>query len=89
MSESMFRPAILLIVFTLPQQYRRRSPEYRYDSLAIAEVVKLVEIVLADHRDILRESGSLDDLLSVLDLFAETGWAEAVRLVWRLDEVFR
>jgi hypothetical protein len=60
---------------------------YNLDSLAIREVVKLVERVLVDFREIARDS--LDDLLVLLDIFAKTGWPEALRLIWRLDEAFR
>ena len=66
-----------------------RSPGYNLDSMAIDRVVKLVEVFLADHRDQLREPESLQHLLGLLDIFAETGWSEALRLIWRLDEVFR
>lgn len=62
---------------------------YNLDSLAVAEVVKFVEIVLADYRSEAREGQALDDLVSLLDVFAEVGWSEALRVVWRLDEVFR
>ncbi|NIA10287.1 MAG: AAA family ATPase [Nitrospiraceae bacterium] len=62
---------------------------YNLDSLAIREVVKLVEAILADYRNEVRDGESLQDLLSLLDIFAETGWPDALRLVWRLDEVFR
>ncbi len=66
-----------------------RSPGYRLDSLAIEQVVKLVEVILADHRQQMREPESLRYLLDLLEIFAETGWPQALRLVWRLDEVFR
>lgn len=62
---------------------------YNLDSLAVAEVVKFVETVLADHRDAVSDEQSLEDLLNLLDIFAKTGWSDALRLVWRLDEVFR
>lgn len=62
---------------------------YNLDSLAVAEVVKFVEIVLADYRSEVRGGQALDDLVSLLDVFAEVGWSEALRVVWRLDEVFR
>ena len=62
---------------------------YNLDSLAVEDVVKLVEIVLADHRDEVRDGEGLADLLNLLDIFAKTGWPDALRLVWRLDEVFR
>ena len=62
---------------------------YTLDSLAVRDVVEFVEIVLADHRHEVRDGESLEDLLNLLDIFAKTGWSDALRLVWRLDEVFR
>ena len=62
---------------------------YNLDSVAVGDVVKLVEIVLADHRSEVREGEGLDDLLNLLDIFAKAGWSDALSLVWRLDEVFR
>ena len=62
---------------------------YNLDSVAVGDVVKFVEIVLADHRSEVREGEGLDDLLNLLDIFAKAGWSDALRLVWRLDEVFR
>ena len=62
---------------------------YSLDAIAVDDVVKLVEIVLADYRSEVREGEGLDDLLNLLDIFAKTGWSDALRLVWRLDEVFR
>jgi hypothetical protein len=76
-------------VLKMAWQITQRSPGYKFDALAIAEVVKLVEAILADHRNQMREPESLQHLLELLDIFAETGWSEALRLVWRLDEVFR
>ena len=62
---------------------------YNLDSIAVRDIVAFVEIVLADHRDEVRDGESLEDLLNLLDMFAKTGWSDALRLVWRLDEVFR
>jgi hypothetical protein len=62
---------------------------YNLDSLAVREVVKLAEAVLADHRDIAQGGRGLEDLISLLDAFASAGWPDANRLVWKLDEVFR
>ena len=62
---------------------------YNLDSLAVGDLVKLVESVLADHRSEVRDGEGLGDLLILLDLFTKTGWSDAQRLVWRLDEVFR
>ncbi len=58
--------------------------------LAVEDVVKLVEIVLADHRDVVKDDEDcLESQLNLLDLFAKTSWSDALKLVWRLDEVFR
>ncbi|RKU21988.1 hypothetical protein C6499_20340, partial [Candidatus Poribacteria bacterium] len=62
---------------------------YTLDTLAVMEVVEFVEIVLADYRHEVRDGEALEDLLHLLDLFAKIGWSDALKLVWRLDEVFR
>ncbi len=66
-----------------------RSVGYNFDTLAVREVVSLVEAVLADHRSEVREGQPLQDLLDLLDIFAEAGWPGALDLVLRLDEIFR
>ena len=78
-------------VLHLAEGVARSSERFGYnlDALAVEDVVKFVEIVLADHRDEVRDGQGLKDLLNLLDIFAKTGWSEALRLVWRLDEVFR
>jgi hypothetical protein len=62
---------------------------YNLDPMAVKQVVKLVESVLADYRYEVREGQPLQDLMTLLDVFAKTGSAEALLLVWRLDEIFR
>lgn len=62
---------------------------YQLDPVAVREVVKLVEVILVDHRDQVSAGKPLEDMLRLLDVFADAGWPEAMRLVWRLDEVFR
>lgn len=66
-----------------------KAGRYHLDSMAVSEVVKLVESTLANHRAEVGDGESLDDLLGLLDILAAEGWPEALRLVWRLDEVFR
>ena len=63
---------------------------YNLDGLAVRDVVEFVEIVLADYRhEVRNDEECLKDLLNLLDMFAKTGWSDALKLVWRLDEVFR
>jgi hypothetical protein len=66
-----------------------RGDNYNLDSMAIREVVRLMETVLVDHRDILIGGEPMKAGLQLLDTFAESGWTEALNLIWRLDEVFR
>ena len=61
---------------------------YTLDNMAIREVVDLVEHVLADYPKVLR-GDALTDLVGLLDIFAEVGWPDAIKLIWRLDEVYR
>ena len=78
-------------VLHLAARVARSSEQFGYnlDALAVQDVVKFVEIVLADHRSEVREGQALEDLLNLLDIFAKAGWSDALRLMWRLDEVFR
>ncbi len=67
---------------------------YQHESLAVGDVVKLIQRALADHREIFQtcdgtESECLAALLKVLDLFVEAGWAEARQLTHRLEEIYR
>jgi hypothetical protein len=62
---------------------------FTVDSLAVHDMVELVEAVLADYRGEVRQRETMSDLLTLLDVFASAGWPEALRLIWRLDEVFR
>jgi hypothetical protein len=67
---------------------------YQNESLAVGDVVKLIQRALTDHRDIFqstdsKESECLAALLKVLDLFVEAGWGEARQLTHRLEEIYR
>lgn len=67
---------------------------FQFESLAVGEVVKLIQRVLADYPDLFkpqqgRDSECLSALLEVLDLFVEAGWAEARQLTHRLEEIYR
>ena len=79
-------------VLHLAERVVRSSEQFGYtlDSIAVMDVVEFVEIVLADYRHEIRDDEDcLEDLLNLLDMFAKTGWSDALKLVWRLDEVFR
>jgi hypothetical protein len=65
------------------------SSGFNLDKMAVGEVVRLMETLLADHRDVLLAPAALTDAIGMLDSFARAGWPEAMQLVWGLDEVFR
>jgi hypothetical protein len=67
---------------------------FQFESLAVGDVVKLIQLAIADHRDIFQsvggqESECLESLLKVLDLFIDAGWPEARELTNRLEEIYR
>jgi hypothetical protein len=71
-----------------------KEARFQYESLAVGDVVKLIQRALADHRDLFQnvadqESECLKALLQVLDLFVEAGWPEARQLTHRLEEIYR
>lgn len=62
---------------------------YNLDHISVRETIKLVEAILAQHYDEVQDDDSMHDLLKILDIFVEVGWPEALKLFWRLDELFR
>jgi hypothetical protein len=65
------------------------SSGYAFDSIAAREVTELVEELLSDHRELLRDGEPLDDLMFLLETFVAAGWENAQHLVFRLEEIFR
>jgi hypothetical protein len=69
---------------------RASSPMgYQFDQIAIAQVVKFVKHVLADHKEILQDLETARGLGDTLDIFVRAGWPEAVQLVFTIDEAVR
>jgi hypothetical protein len=62
---------------------------YQFDSYAIAEIVKIVEESLADHRHVLQEPSVASALGQILDIFVKVGWPEALQLTFKLDQAVR
>lgn len=70
--------------------YSNKKGSYRLDSMAVKELVQFIERVLSKHKDILKEDkGLMEMILSILSVFADVGWPEALALVWKLDKVYR
>jgi hypothetical protein len=68
---------------------RARNFGYAYDFMAKDEVIMLVNTVLADYKDCLRDPASAASLGSILDVFVDAGWPEATKLVMQLDNAIR
>jgi hypothetical protein len=66
-----------------------RGSGYPYDPMAIAQLVKLVERVLADHKDLLRDTSTANAVGEMLDIFVSVGWPEALQLTFRMDQAIR
>jgi len=62
---------------------------YQYDPMAIDEMTKLVERVLADHKDVLRNPVAASAIGVMLDTFVTASWPAAMTLTFRLDEAIR
>lgn len=62
---------------------------YTFDSFSIREMINLTEKLLADHRELLTEKEPFDNLIQLLDLYMNSGWTEALELLWKLDEIFK
>jgi hypothetical protein len=57
--------------------------------MAIAEFVDFAEVVLSEHRYLLRDETSARQFSDLLDLFVAVGWPQAVQMVTHLDEALR
>lgn len=62
---------------------------YTFDHSAIREIVKYTEKLLADHRGMLSEPEAFGQIMGLLNVYARSGWPEALELLWKLDEIFR
>lgn len=62
---------------------------YQSDQMAIGEIVQFAEVILADHKAILKEPANASNLADILDQFVEVGWPQATQLVMKLDGAVR
>jgi hypothetical protein len=80
---------VAVIIYAAAVCRASASFSYQYDPLAIDEMTKLVERVLADHKDVLRIPEAADAIGEMLDTFVTAGWSAAMMLTFRLDEAIR
>ncbi|WP_421945037.1 hypothetical protein [Pedobacter sp.] len=62
---------------------------YTFDRSAIQEVVRFTEKLLADHKRMLTNPDAFTQIMALLTIYVDSGWPEALELIWKLDEVFR
>jgi hypothetical protein len=62
---------------------------YQHEQLAARDLVDFVKLMLADYRALFDDPDQRDRLVSMLDLFAEAGWPEAMRLLWEIPDLLR
>ena len=83
-----FDPKSILRFAAFVTQYSRQGG-YTFETSAIGEIVILTEKLLADYRYLLLEDDSFQDLLTILDIYAQSGWPDAMELLGRFDEIFK
>jgi hypothetical protein len=80
-------PEYILSLASQIVQYAAASG-FTYDNTTLAEIVKLTESILADHKSLLNKPEHFNNLITILDQFANSGWQEAIELTWKLKEAF-
>jgi hypothetical protein len=82
-------PALDILAMAHDVAIGGEKARYALDGMAVDEVVKLVETIVADHRLEIQNPQSMKQLMALLDIFARVGWPKALQLIWRLDEIYR
>ncbi len=64
------------------------------EHLVVDDIVRLIQRALSDHREMFRtthegNSECLEELLKLLDLFVDAGWAKARQLTHKLEDIYR
>jgi hypothetical protein len=62
---------------------------YSFDPLGKDEIVSLCENIFANYNSVLFDEVSMNNMLYLLDTFIIAGWQEPLRLIWKLDEIYR
>lgn len=76
-------------ILTMANQITKYSVDYRFDSLSIREVVSLTEKLLVDHKNLFLQPDALNELIDLLDIYINSGWPDALELLWKLDDIFK
>ncbi len=68
---------------------RGAAEGYHFESLAVGELVRLVERYLADYRVLFEDRDRRRKLVDIIDLFANVGWPKALKLLYDLPDLLR
>ena len=67
-----------------------RADGYQYESMAVSNIIKIVETVLSQYAYLLKESQECRQaMIEILDTFVEAGWESAHKLTYRLEDIYR
>lgn len=63
---------------------------FNTDNSALGKTTEFIDILLADYKWLLqKDNEAFNALVYILNKFAESGWEEALKRIWSLDEIFR
>ncbi len=78
-----------ILEMVLKINYLAGKTGFTYDYMAIRELVRFVEIILADHKELLQSEKGLQKIVLLLNMYVESGSTEALDLFWRLEGAFK
>lgn len=65
------------------------ATNYSFETSAVEKIVTYTESLLANHKELLTDSEALHQIMRILGTYANSGWPEALDLLWKLDDIFR
>ena len=84
-----YAPREVLLIFGKAVKHARRE-DYQFESMAAPHIVKLVEKVFGEATHLLRDDSECQEtMIEVLDIFVEGFGDEALKLTYRLNEIYR
>lgn len=58
------------------------------DKATLDIIVRIAEIYLSDYKELVLQQENFQYMLKMLNFFADSGWQEALEMIWRLNEIF-
>ncbi|WP_162864075.1 hypothetical protein [Pseudomonas viridiflava] len=68
---------------------RGKEEGYHFEALAIAAVARIAQLYIADYREVFEDGARRAGLISILQVFSEAGWPEALMLLYELPDLLR